>query len=99
LAVHLETVICTRGELAWLDTQPPPRRGLWAKQIFSAKEAFYKAQYPVTGSRLGFQDAYTRLIHEQSIFDVVSHAPTRVKIREVDGLILTTCTIPSTDGS
>lgn len=47
--------ICTRGELAWLGGQPAERRGLLARLIFSAKEAAYKCQYPLTRCLFGFE--------------------------------------------
>lgn len=56
LAADLEDVVCTPAERAWLDTQPAATRGLHAKQIFSAKEAVYKAQYPLTGRMIGFEE-------------------------------------------
>jgi 4'-phosphopantetheinyl transferase EntD len=56
--------ICTSDEMAWLATQPTPTRGHLARLIFSAKEAVYKAQYPLTGQLLEF-DAF------EIIFDVV----------------------------
>ncbi len=43
-------------ERAWLETLPEPRRAQYAMRIFSAKEAVYKAQYPVTGAFLEFTD-------------------------------------------
>lgn len=46
--------ILTLSERAWLTKQPVANRGLLAKQIFSAKEATYKAQYPLTGQLIGF---------------------------------------------
>lgn len=46
--------ICTDGERTWLATQAGRDRALLAKLIFSAKEAAYKAQYPITGALLGF---------------------------------------------
>ncbi|MCP4445395.1 MAG: 4'-phosphopantetheinyl transferase superfamily protein [Myxococcales bacterium] len=48
--------ICGESELRWLDTQPSEDRGRLAKLIFSAKEAFYKCQYPITQTFLGFRD-------------------------------------------
>jgi 4'-phosphopantetheinyl transferase EntD len=54
LAPDLVEVICTAEERAWLAGEPSP--GLAAKVIFSAKEAVYKAQYPLTGKVLGFDD-------------------------------------------
>jgi 4'-phosphopantetheinyl transferase EntD len=56
LAPDLVEVICTAQERAWLADEPNP--GLAAKVIFSAKEAIYKAQYPLTGRVIGF-DAVT----------------------------------------
>lgn len=53
LADDLIPLICTAAEQAWL---PASGRGHVAKQIFSAKEAVYKAQYPLTGRIIGFDD-------------------------------------------
>ncbi len=53
LPADLITIICTDAEQAWL---PQTGRGRVAKQIFSAKEAVYKAQYPLTGRIIGFDD-------------------------------------------
>ena len=47
--------VCTKAEQRWLGQQPSDERGLMAKLIFSAKEAAYKAQYPVTGQLFGFE--------------------------------------------
>jgi 4'-phosphopantetheinyl transferase EntD len=46
--------ICTPAELAWLESLPVPARGAAATLVFSAKEAFYKCQFPITGERLDF---------------------------------------------
>ena len=53
LSPDLFAVICTPAERAWLAGEPDP--GLAAKMIFSAKEAVYKAQYPLTGKVIGFE--------------------------------------------
>ncbi|MBB3992944.1 4'-phosphopantetheinyl transferase EntD [Sulfitobacter undariae] len=47
--------VCTKAEQIWLGTQPAAERGVMAKLIFSAKEAAYKAQYPLTGALFGFE--------------------------------------------
>lgn len=47
---ELWDTVCTPRELEWLKT----RGGVWAKIVFSAKEAVYKAQYPITGRLLEF---------------------------------------------
>ncbi len=48
--------ICTAHELAELTALPAPSRDLRATMIFSAKEAFYKCQYAITGAWVDFQD-------------------------------------------
>ncbi len=48
--------ICVPAELAWIDTLPAVDRPRAAALIFSAKEAFYKCQYPATGEPLSFSD-------------------------------------------
>ncbi|MCX8996224.1 4'-phosphopantetheinyl transferase superfamily protein [Rhizobiaceae bacterium BDR2-2] len=56
LPADLVETICTPEEEAWLGRQPPERRMLLARAIFSAKESLYKCQYPLTGVLLDFQD-------------------------------------------
>lgn len=48
--------ICTMAEMRWLATLGPSQRGHFAKLIFSAKEAVYKAQYQISRQMLGFHD-------------------------------------------
>jgi 4'-phosphopantetheinyl transferase EntD len=52
----LEPLVCTRTERRWLDGRASDERGAWSKLIFSAKESFYKCQYPRTGLALDFLD-------------------------------------------
>jgi 4'-phosphopantetheinyl transferase EntD len=49
--------ICTPSETAWLRSLPRPEQTAAATLIFSAKEAFYKCQYPLVHERLNFHDA------------------------------------------
>lgn len=56
LAENLLPMICTPSERRWLQTQPEAERGAIAKLIFSAKEAFYKCQHPLTKTFLDFLD-------------------------------------------
>ena len=56
LDADLIPVVCAPSEQTWLAAQANP--GLAAKMIFGAKEAVYKAQYPLTGQVIGF-DAVT----------------------------------------
>ncbi len=46
--------ICLPREQAWLAEVPAPRRALLARRLFCAKEAVYKAQYPLTETLFGF---------------------------------------------
>ncbi|MDX2484294.1 MAG: 4'-phosphopantetheinyl transferase superfamily protein [Pseudodonghicola sp.] len=55
LEPDLFETICTGAELNRLATLPPDQRGLRAKLIFSAKEAAYKAQYPLSHTLFDFQ--------------------------------------------
>jgi len=48
--------ICVPEEIAWLQSLPHRERTTAATLLFSAKEAYYKCQYPVTGRRLNFHD-------------------------------------------
>ena len=54
----LETV-CTPAERAWLATQD--EAGHWAKLIFSAKEAAYKAQHRLSHALIGFDALELRI--------------------------------------
>jgi 4'-phosphopantetheinyl transferase EntD len=47
-------MVCTDHELQWLAALPPGSAGRQAKAVFSAKEAVYKTQYPLTGVVLAF---------------------------------------------
>jgi 4'-phosphopantetheinyl transferase EntD len=48
--------ICVPIETAWIGSLPASQRAAAAALIFSAKEAFYKCQFPVARQRLNFQD-------------------------------------------
>ena len=48
-------IICKPEERRALQRQSPPERGLFAKRVFVAKEAFYKWYYPQKGKLLDFQ--------------------------------------------
>lgn len=54
---HLWPSVCIPSEIDWLEALPAPERIRAATLIFSAKEAFYKCQYPLTRESLGFHDA------------------------------------------
>jgi len=49
--------ICVPIETAWVRSLPAPDQAAAVALIFSAKEAFYKCQYPAARQRLNFHDA------------------------------------------
>ncbi len=53
--------ICTLEEILWLNSLAEDARVGAATLIFSAKEAFYKCQFPLTHERLSFHDARVQL--------------------------------------
>ncbi|MEM9492807.1 MAG: 4'-phosphopantetheinyl transferase superfamily protein [Myxococcota bacterium] len=103
LKPELVEMVCTPGEKRWLDAQDENRRGLLAKLIFSAKEAFYKCQYPLTKTFLDFLDVELTFDLETETFTARmlkqvnswcasnENATGRFKIE--DGLIVTTMTV------
>jgi 4'-phosphopantetheinyl transferase EntD len=48
--------ICAPGEMAWIESMPAASRAAAVTLIFSAKEAFYKCQFPLTREPLNFHD-------------------------------------------
>ena len=64
----LWSAICTPQELAAVTKLPVATRGLTVTRIFSAKEAFYKWQYPLTGHLLDFHDVTIALDVSLSTF-------------------------------
>lgn len=69
LPPELEAAICRPEEIAWLAAQPPAERGRLAKLIFSAKEAAYKCQYPLTRTLFGFEALRVRMDVERGTLD------------------------------
>jgi 4'-phosphopantetheinyl transferase EntD len=53
--------ICTASETRWLHSLPDVEQTLAATLIFSAKEAFYKCQYPLVAERLNFHDVSVQI--------------------------------------
>jgi len=90
-------VIATPSEQRALAALPPARRLHMAKQIFCAKEALYKAQYPVTGIRFGFQDVTLDLTAEQGLIwqnppeALECKAPLVIPVKTVEGTVLAAC--------
>ena len=72
--------ICTMAEMNWLSSLGPSQRGHFAKLVFSAKEAAYKAQYAVSRQMLGFHDMVLTI-------DLSKQRFTAQFTAEVDGFI------------
>jgi len=100
LSADLEAVIATPSERRALAALPPAHRLHMAKQIFCAKEALYKAQYPVTGMRLGFQDVELDILHKQGLLwrnppaTLACERALRIQIKTVDQMVLAACGLP-----
>ena len=56
LEAKLRARICTETELRWVQSHDPELWGVLSMLIFSAKESFYKCQYPLTKTFLNFSD-------------------------------------------
>lgn len=70
----LEHMIATAGERDWLAAQPEPKRGALRTLLFSAKEAAYKAQFPLTRELVDFLDATVAVWEAQAAFEVTFHS-------------------------
>ncbi|SDW24512.1 4'-phosphopantetheinyl transferase family protein [Roseicitreum antarcticum] len=62
-------VVCDASERAWLASQPVHDQGRLAKLIFCAKEAAYKAQYPLTKRLFGFDGFHISVDLQAARFD------------------------------
>ena len=54
----LWATICVPREVTWIDSLPAADRPAAVTLLFSAKEAFYKCQYPLVGEWLDFHDLW-----------------------------------------
>lgn len=61
--------ICTRTELAWVDSLPSDRRQQNVALLFSAKECLYKCQYPISKAWLDFHDVAITIDPDMGEFD------------------------------
>ena len=67
LSRRLWNSVFTQSEQTYLNTLTTDQSNLQATIYFSAKEAFYKAQYFITHQFLGFQDASVEIINNYQI--------------------------------
>jgi 4'-phosphopantetheinyl transferase EntD len=75
--VPLWATICTQSEIAWLRSLPLSEQAAAATLIFSAKEAFYKCQYPLTRERLNFLDAVVEAVRQPASMGTFTIRSTR----------------------
>jgi 4'-phosphopantetheinyl transferase EntD len=75
--VNLRRRICVEAEMAWIEELEPAGRAAAATLIFSAKEAFFKCQYPLVGERLNFHDLRVTALEWGAPVGVFTVAPTR----------------------
>lgn len=109
LKPDMERMICTEAERAFLSTADPEQRGQLGKLVFSAKEAFYKCQYPLTKTFLGFHDVAITidLAAETFALTALSRAggiwerlyAIRGRFRRVGRLVVTSALLPSDAGN
>ena len=69
---HLWSRILNAAERNWLESCRPDERRVWATVIFSAKEAFYKCQYPITAQWLEFEEAHVNLERPRTLSEAFS---------------------------
>jgi len=62
--------VLTSDELVWVERHDPERQRIFATVIFSAKESFYKAQYPISRRFLNFHDVEVTVEPSDSTFQV-----------------------------
>ncbi len=92
--------VCTASERDWLHELSAP--GLTGKIVFSAKEAVYKCQYPISGQFLGFhavevelgEDSFRAVFQQEAgEFQVGDVITGRYVVEE--GLVATACELPA----
>lgn len=86
----LWSTICTPQEMALLSSRTEPLRGLAVSHLFSAKEAVYKWQYPLTERMLDFQQVQITLGATMKTFSarIADTDPAAAPAAEVNGHIL-----------
>lgn len=96
--------VCTPEERQWLGRFDEEARGWLGKLLFSAKESFYKCQYPVTRTFLDFHDVQLSVDLAAGVFSVAMVGPNGSSwdhVRQVAGkfrrgsrFIVTTAVLP-----
>jgi len=101
--------VTTESERGWLQAQPAEERLTLATVLFSAKECFYKARYPLSGEFLEFADVEVALDPAGSSFEARLTAgggerqtspilpECKGRYVEVDGFVVTGIGVPTKD--
>ena len=88
-STDIEELVCTPDERRWLDGQAAAPRGANIRLFFSAKEAFYKCQYPLTKTYLDFHDVALAVGVRDGTFTArlvgSAHVPLNPKLADVRG--------------
>jgi 4'-phosphopantetheinyl transferase EntD len=99
--------VMTARELDWLQSQPAESRPTLAAVVFSAKECFYKARFPLAGQFLDFADVEVALDWPGSSFEARLGADgagslgspllpgCKGRYLEVDGFVITGIGVPA----
>ncbi len=87
---QLQAAICRPDELRWLEhVKQSSGEGQWLDLlVFSAKEAFYKCQYNLTRTYLGFQDVELRFDMPGQTFEVAildERVPEPMRLQRIEG--------------
>ncbi|MBT3879761.1 MAG: 4'-phosphopantetheinyl transferase superfamily protein [Candidatus Scalindua sp.] len=69
LNMDLQKYICTPDETRWLDSLSMHKQKEFLALIFSSKECFYKCQYPISQTFLGFQDVTVNIDSKSNTFE------------------------------
>jgi 4'-phosphopantetheinyl transferase EntD len=84
------------NERAWIESQPTAAQRQWATRFFSAKEAFYKFQHPLTRRWLDFRDVEITAASADSFVVRVPQPPEPLlasefhgRMQEIAGLTVT----------
>jgi len=104
---RMHRMILTEKEREWVETADPEQTALRALLVFSAKEAVYKCQRPLTGVFLGFHDVELSVDDALGVFrtEVLAGSVRAMGIQTLEGklaytddVVLATTTLPPETG-
>jgi 4'-phosphopantetheinyl transferase EntD len=71
LEVSIWNYICTNEEQFWLHSLVPEKQHIGVLLLFSAKECYFKYQFPLTTQWLDFHDVRVRIKSDLNEFEVI----------------------------